>query len=1170
MPAQTCSDNAPHSAGDTAVLGFALSAPRKVWTSSAVRLVVIASAILIAVIVAAVWILLSDLRRDEIAKNKRDLESLALVLANQIDRSFQSIELIQNDLVERIKNRGISSTAELRRQMSDYGTYERLRNQISALPYIDAIVLTGPDGKLINFSRSWPVPPIHKPNAVRNRIFNGTHLTYYVDSAARSPANGEWIIPLTRKVAGPGGAYLGAVLGVMRLDYFEKLFENVARDDDRSISLFTSDGILIARYPRNDALRGKSFIQRAVFKKFLLRGRPGTVEQASVTSGRNLLISGHNLPNHPLAVVITRRLDVALASWRLAALYVAGAAIIIAFMIGAAAFFIAREIARKIQLQNQQLDAALNNMSQGLAMFDAAARLIVCNRRYIDMFRMPPEAIRPGMTLQDLLRIRIACGTYAKKDIGDVEAYVRRIQAQVADGKPISIAHESPDGRMIAIIIQPTAGGGWVATHEDITEIRHREASFRFLFENNPVPMWVYEFESLGILAVNNASVAHYGYSEKQFLGMTVLDFRPPEERENLLRFLRETGGHHQGEHITRHQKADGSLIDVGVYATPIIYEGRRAFLVAMHDITDRKKAEEKLRDTQKFLDTVIENVPVPILVKDVTRDSKNIAEFRYSLVNRAFEELFGVSRTEVIGKTPAELYPKTHAEFVVAANDEALGSNQPIVLSDHTIYTPGNGTRTATAISVAIRDDQQRPQYLVTVLQDVTERKRTEQRIARIAHYDNLTDLPNRTTFNDALDAAIDKAARNGQPFALLMLDLDGFKEANDTHGHSVGDALLREIARRLQIASGGAFVARIGGDEFALIDTDANQPEAAAILTDRVLQALREEVEIDGCVIPIGATIGGVVYPKDGCDAKTLTINVDIALYRAKAEARGSLMLYDAEMGEMIRERRQLQDELRSAIERNELLLHYQPQKKMSGETVGFEALVRWNSGAHGLVPPDQFIPIAEETGLIIPIGEWVLRAACREAASWPKPLTVAVNVSPIQFRHDDLPRIVHEVLLETGLSPNRLELEITEGVLIEDYSRAMSILAQLKVLGVHIALDDFGTGYSSLSYLHAFRFDKIKIDRTFVGDLEHNQHSIAIVRAVIDLGHSLDVPILAEGVETAEQHALLFRKGCDEAQGYFIGYPRPIADYAALVGHASAAPRHPATNNDLPLSA
>jgi EAL domain-containing protein (putative c-di-GMP-specific phosphodiesterase class I) len=269
-----------------------------------------------------------------------------------------------------------------------------------------------------------------------------------------------------------------------------------------------------------------------------------------------------------------------------------------------------------------------------------------------------------------------------------------------------------------------------------------------------------------------------------------------------------------------------------------------------------------------------------------------------------------------------------------------------------------------------------------------------------------------------------------------------------------------------------------------------------------------------------------------------------------------RGSVLFFEPEMGARLRERRALKEDLRTAIDRGELLLHYQPQKKMSGETIGFEALVRWQCPKRGMVSPDTFIPIAEESGLIITLDEWVLREACREAASWPQPLSIAVNISPIQFRHGDLPRLIHSILLETGLTPARLELEITESVFIDDFSRAISILNRLKSLGARIAMDDFGTGYSSLCYLHSFPFDKIKIDQSFIGDLEHNHHSRAIVRAVIGLGRSLDLLILAEGVETEAQHAFLVHEGCDKVQGYLTGRPLPIADYDELVGRQTRA--------------
>ncbi len=665
--------------------------------------------------------------------------------------------------------------------------------------------------------------------------------------------------------------------------------------------------------------------------------------------------------------------------------------------------------------------------------------------------------------------------------------------------------------------------------------------------------MWVFDRDTLRFLAVNDAATARYGYSREQFLSMTVPQLRPDSERERFAQFLRSLDTSQFTENVGQHLTADGSAIDVSVSSQALTYAGRNARLTAIHDITKAKRAESELRRTQKFLDAVIEHVPAPILVKDLTVAGAT-TEWRYTFVNRALEDLLGISRDEVIGKTVTELYPKERADFIIAENNDALRSLQPITLSDHAVHTPGNGVRIATATTVAIRDDNFVPQYLVTVLQDVTERKRSEQRIARMAHHDHMTDLPNRTTFNDAMTAAIERASKTGGQFTVLSLDLDGFKEANDTYGHLVGDALLCEVADRLLGAAGTSFVARIGGDEFAIIvEGDAGMATAVA---DRALDAFKEEIPVEDRRIRTGVTIGAAVFPKDGDDAKALISNADVALYRAKTEVRGALLFFDAEMGEQVRERRALQDALRVAIERRDFLVHYQPQKKLSGDLIGFEALARWHHPTRGAVSPGEFIPIAEESGLVNPLGEIILREACREAASWPNPLTVAVNVSPLQFRTGDLPGMVHLILLETGLAPSRLELEITENVFIDDFSRAISILSRVKTLGVRVALDDFGSGYSSLSYLHSFSFDKIKIDRTFIGDLEHNRHSMAIVRAVIDLGHSLNIPVLAEGVETALQHSMLLGRGCDEIQGYLTGRPQPIDAYAELVGREPVA--------------
>jgi diguanylate cyclase (GGDEF)-like protein len=445
-------------------------------------------------------------------------------------------------------------------------------------------------------------------------------------------------------------------------------------------------------------------------------------------------------------------------------------------------------------------------------------------------------------------------------------------------------------------------------------------------------------------------------------------------------------------------------------------------------------------------------------------------------------------------------------------------------------------------------------------------DRKKAERHIQFLAHHDTLTGLANRNTFNKKLDELIEAHQTGGllTHLAVLCLDLDRFKEVNDLFGHAAGDKLLQTVAQcTTKLLKDGQMMARLGGDEFAILAPGLSDPTQAGRIAESVLEALRAENESSPTSAAlISTSIGIAIFPADATDRTSLMSHADTALYRAKAEGRGTYRFFETAMGKQVRDRRHIEHDLRYAISRRELSVVYQPQARTGDqEIIGFEALLRWNNPERGMIPPNVFIPIAEECGLILQIGEWVLREACREAARWVHPLSVAVNVSAIQLHGSNFAQLVHEVLFETGLSPNRLELEITETALIRDLNRALATLRQLKALGVRIAMDDFGTGYSSLSNLRAFPFDKIKIDGSFIRSINEGGQAATIVRAVLGLGRGLELPVLAEGVETAEELAFLGAEECQEVQGYFLGRPQSIDAYWRQTGADPATDSAPA---------
>src|ERR1700688_2359594 len=502
--------------------------------------------------------------------------------------------------------------------------------------------------------------------------------------------------------------------------------------------------------------------------------------------------------------------------------------------------------------------------------------------------------------------------------------------------------------------------------------------------------------------------------------------------------------------------------------------------------------------------------------------------------VNDSFAVLVGSAAENMVGAQLEQFFPDEGTRLKLFERP-----NQPI---EGDLLHP-DGSRTPVEIIMRSVDYGGKPHHAIAV-RDLQARKQAEQDIRFLAHYDSLTGIPNRSTFNNKLDQEIESALETGRRLAVLCLDLDWFKEVNDLFGHAAGDAALQAVVKRIAgVLDENQMLARLSGDEFAIILPGLSNPTVPGRIAEDILEVLQtaRENEADA---PISTSIGIAICPNDATDRHALLSHADTALYRAKNEGTRTYRFFAASMGATVRERRLLEHDLRNAIPRGELRLVYQSQNNIGdGRVVGFEALLRWKHPTRGEISPVEFIPVAEDTGTILQIGEWVLRTACREAATWTQPLTVAVNVSAVQIHNVNFAHVVHEILFETGLAPGRLELEVTETALVRDLNRALATLRRIKILGVRIAMDDFGTGYSSLSNLRAFPFDKIKIAGSFNKSVNVNDQAAAIVRSVLGLGRALCLPVLAEGVETAAELAFLESELCNEAQGYLFGRPADI---------------------------
>jgi len=998
----------------------------------------LSGALLVAGIFAVTAVAIGEFRERTLTNRERELENTVQLIARHFDQQFEDSDVVAADLIGQMRLPEITSPQMFRERMSGPEANRMLRGKISAVSYLGDIAIYDSDGELIAWSRAQPLPKINVSSRAYFQSFKTNAMSEPVLlESVRSFLIGKWTTVIARRLSLPDGTFVGVMVRRIDPDSYQRYFASVALAEGAAITLFDREGVMLARYPHVESMIGTNYKNAPLMQKVLTRGGQHTLRVKSQIDGTDKLGSAISLTHFPLVIVATNTTSAALADWRQQTGFMVTTATLSATVIALILFLIIRQIKRqnsdarqRLEAERLRLDTAINNMSQGLILYDADGYIVTCNRRYADMFGLSHDVIKPGCHIHEAMYHRKERNAFS----GDVEEFCADVMRGVAEGKIATKLHQLPNGRAFQVINTPLVQGGWVATIEEITERRNLE-----------------------------------------------------QERDRNYTFLRE----------------------------------------------------------------IIDHIPSQITVKDAhTR--------RYLLVNRIAEDIFGEAGKTIVGKMAADILPGPDADTVTRDDDAVLQSPDRLLQKEQSWKTPTDGQRHTISKRIGICDKAGEPRYIINVIEDVTEQRNAAEKIAHMAHYDALTDLPNRALFREQIERELDKAA-GGEQFALLYIDVDEFKGINDSLGHHVGDELLKAIAGRIRAClKPGDLIARLGGDEFAVIQTGIESSSDVLAFVTRIHEAIRQPYHCLGHQLSTDASIGIALAPQDGADLDQLIKNADLAMYGAKAEGRRTYRFFVPEMDASARARLSLEQDLRQALVNGGFEIHYQPLVNLrSGEVSGCEALLRWRHPQRGMVSPAEFIPIAEDTGLINELGDWVLRTACNEAATWPAHVRLAVNVSPVQLKCDTLALRIAGALAASGLEPHRLELEITEAVLIRDDEAALSILHQLRSIGVRIALDDFGTGYSSLSYLKRFPFDKIKIDRCFVADIAETSGAPVIVQAVVNIASASNMTTVAEGVETEAQREMLRTLGCTEMQGYLFSKPRPAAEVRGLFGPGDALP-------------
>jgi diguanylate cyclase (GGDEF)-like protein len=1031
------------------------------------------------------------------------------------------------------------------------------------------LTLVGADGFVVATTTDYKGPPVY----LGDREHFRTHLdlrsdNLFISEPVLGRASGKWSLQITRRVHSPDGGFAGVIVISADPNFIARFYRAVDIGKKGSLVVRNSDGIILAAQGISGNVVGRQVKQHA-FLAALAKSRIGHYWGGGAVDGTNRLVAYRTSEKFPLTFAVGLAENDILRDYKKhRAAYSAAAAIITMVILITMVFSIRyqmkldrsqenlRQLNEEISTQNVRFDAALTNMSSGLSMFDADQKLMVWNERYIEMYGMPKELIRQGASIDEIVEHRKQAGNLD----ADTAAYVHGFrQAMIDNGRSTSISRLK-DGRIISVVNTAIAGGGWVGIHEDVTAQRSQErlvvekaaeleltnARFNAALRNMSQGLSLFDPEQRVVIA--NARYAEiYRLSEDQV--------KPGTTLRQILEFRRQRGTNFVTDpdvyvsvniklQSEIQQLADGRV--VSIKRQPMANGG---WLTTHEDVTAEKQSEKLLAEKAAELEvmntrfsTALSNMAQGLCMFD--------GQKRLIVWNDRFVELYRVSPHLLKVGTPyqaivADRFARGILKGQISDHDAKIRIAELAAL-------PPDSSRVdelADGRFVLLTRQPMEGGGWVAIIEDITERRRVEAEIVHLARHDVLTGLANRAEFNARLEEASTRLKRNGGTVTVMMIDLDKFKAVNDTLGHPAGDQLLVEVGQRLQSTIRETDVlARLGGDEFAIIQEGGpDQHEGAVALALRIIDAISRPFDLNGHQASVGTSIGIVQAPENGVEPEELLKKADLALYSVKSSGRNDFCVFQAELLEIATTQQSAENELRDAIAREEFELHYQPIVDVkTRQLCGVETLIRWRHPERGLISPDEFIPLAESTGLIVPLGEWILQRACVDAASWPAHVKVAVNISAVQFRKSNLFEVILCALVESGLAPERLELEITETSLLEHQDAHLMTVRQLKNLGLSIALDDFGTGFSSINYLTIFPFDKIKIDKSFTqGALDRNDCR-AVVASTLALAQGLGIVTTAEGVETEQQFEYMQAAGVDLVQGYLFGRPVPISEF------------------------